>query len=63
MMYKAKAAVSSEIRTKHSKQSEHHAEFIDVKPGGTLKKPLRFKRFIKSAVFAKRRNFCSSDTY
>jgi len=27
MMYKAKAAVCSEIRTKHSAQSEHHVEF------------------------------------
>jgi hypothetical protein len=27
-MYKAKAAVSSEIRTKHSPQSEHHVEFL-----------------------------------
>jgi len=31
-MYKAK---SSEIRTKHSTQIEHHVEFLDVKPGGT----------------------------
>ena len=35
MTYTAKAAVSSEIRTKHSKQSEHHVEFLNVKPGGT----------------------------
>jgi hypothetical protein len=27
MMYEAKAAVCSEIRTKHSTQSEHHVEF------------------------------------
>jgi len=27
MMYKAKVAVCSEIRTKHSTQSEHHVEF------------------------------------
>jgi len=26
-MYKAKVAVCSEVRTKHSKQSEHHVEF------------------------------------
>jgi len=26
MMYKAKVAVCSEIRTKHSKQNEHHVE-------------------------------------
>jgi hypothetical protein len=35
MMYKAKVAVCSEIRTKNSKQSEHHIEFLNVKPGGT----------------------------
>jgi hypothetical protein len=35
MMYKTKVAVSSEIRTKHSTQSEHHVEFFNVKPGGT----------------------------
>jgi len=34
MMYKAKVAVSSEIRTKHSTSSEHHVEFFNVKPGG-----------------------------
>jgi hypothetical protein len=28
MMYKAKVAVRSEIRTKHSTQSEHHVEFF-----------------------------------
>jgi len=30
-MYKAKAAVCSEIRTKQSTQSEHHIEFLNVK--------------------------------
>jgi len=35
MMYKAKVAVCSEIRTKHSKQSEHHVEILNVKPDGT----------------------------
>jgi len=35
MMYKAKVAVCSEIRTKHSTQSEHRVEFLSVKPGGT----------------------------
>jgi hypothetical protein len=45
MMYKAKVAVCSEIRTKHSTQSERHVEFLNVKPGGTgEKKPLGFKR-------------------
>jgi len=35
MVYKAKVAVCSEIRTKHTKQSEHLVEFLNVKPGGT----------------------------
>ena len=35
MTYKAKAAPCSEIRTKHSNQSENHVEFLNVKPGGT----------------------------
>ena len=35
MMYKAKVALSSHIRTKHSAQSERHVEFLNVKPGGT----------------------------
>jgi hypothetical protein len=34
-MYKAKAAASSDIRTKHSTQNEHHVEFFNVKLGGT----------------------------
>jgi len=35
MTYKAKVAVCSEIRTKHSTQSEHHVEIFIFKPGGT----------------------------
>jgi len=35
MMYKAKVAVCSEIRTKHPTQGEHHVEFLNIKPGGT----------------------------
>jgi len=35
MTYKAKFACCSEIRTKHSPQSEHHVEILNVKPGGT----------------------------
>jgi intracellular sulfur oxidation DsrE/DsrF family protein len=35
MMYKAKVAVCSQIRTKHSIQSAHFVEFLNVKPGGT----------------------------
>ena len=34
MMCKVKVAICSEIRTKHSKQSEHHTEFLNVKPVG-----------------------------
>ena len=35
MMSKAKVAVCSDIRTKHSSQSDSHVEFLNVKPGGT----------------------------
>ena len=34
MIYKAKVAVWSEIRTKHSTQSEHHVEFLNIKLDG-----------------------------
>ena len=30
MLYKAKVAVCSDIRTKHSTQSERHVEFLNV---------------------------------
>ena len=33
-MYKAKVAACSEIRIKLAMQSEHHVEFLNVKPGG-----------------------------
>ena len=35
MMYKGKAAVCSEIHTKHSTQNECHVDFFNVKPCGT----------------------------
>jgi len=35
MTYKAEVAVCSEIRTKHSTQSQHHVEILNVKPVGT----------------------------
>jgi len=35
MLYKTKVALSSEIRTKHSTQGEHHVELVNVKLGGT----------------------------
>ena len=35
MMYKAKVAACSEIRTNRSTQTERHVEFLNVKPGGT----------------------------
>jgi hypothetical protein len=37
MMYKAKVAVCSEIRTKPLTQSEHDVEFLNFKPGGTYR--------------------------
>jgi len=38
MMYTAKFAVCSEIRTNDSTQSEHHIEYFNFKPGGKLRK-------------------------
>jgi hypothetical protein len=35
MVYKVKFAVCSEIRAKHSTQSENRVEFLNVKIGGT----------------------------
>jgi len=35
MLYTAKAAICSQIHTKHSTQSEHHVECLNIKPGGT----------------------------
>jgi hypothetical protein len=35
MTYIATIALCSEIRTKHSTQSEQPLEFLNVKPGGT----------------------------
>jgi len=35
MTYAAKPAVRSESRKKHSTQSQHHIEFLNIKPGGT----------------------------
>ena len=34
MLYKAKVAAYSHIRTKHTTQSEHHVELLNVKLGG-----------------------------
>jgi len=34
-MYKEKVAAYFEIRTKHSRHSEHHVEILNFKPGCT----------------------------
>ena len=49
-MYKAKVAVCSDIRTEHSLQSEHHVEFLNVKPWWYVKKSLGFKRLIQCRI-------------
>ena len=53
MMYKAKVAVSCDIRTKHSTQSEGHVEFLNVKPWCYVKKPLGFERLIPTCFSTK----------
>jgi hypothetical protein len=35
MMYKSKVTVCTEIRTKHSTQSQHDVELLNIQPGGT----------------------------
>jgi hypothetical protein len=45
-MYKAKVAVCSEIRTKHSTQIEHHIKFLNVKTWWYVKKLAGFERLI-----------------
>ena len=35
MTYTAQVAACAEIRTKHTTQSEHHVEILNIKPGGT----------------------------
>jgi hypothetical protein len=35
MICKEKVAVCSEILTKHSAQSDHNVEFLNIEPGGT----------------------------
>ena len=52
MIYKAKVAVCSDIRTKHSTQSERHVEFFNVKPWWYVKKPLGFKRLMELYVYS-----------
>jgi hypothetical protein len=47
MTYTAKETVCSEICTKHSMQSEHYAEFLNVKTWWYVKKPLGFKRLMR----------------
>jgi hypothetical protein len=34
-MYKPQAAVCSDIRTNQPKQTQHHVEILNIKPGGT----------------------------
>ena len=43
MFYKAKVAVCSDIRAKHSTQSWRHVEFFNFNLGGTVKNRLALK--------------------
>ena len=63
MMYKAKVAVCSDIRTKHSTQSEGHVEFLNVKPGWYGKKPLGVKGLSLQGVTFKRTTFHFSHSH
>ena len=61
MMYKAKVAVCSDIRTKHSTQSERHVEFLNVKPWWYVKKPLGFKK-VNTFAFPQRQSLSDRTT-
>ena len=50
MMYKAKVAVCSDIRTEHSTQSECHVEFFERSTWWYVKKPLGFKRLMSDGI-------------
>ena len=52
MLSKANVTVCSDIRTKHSTQSEHHVEFLNIKPWWYVKKPLGFKRLNVREIFS-----------
>ena len=43
MLYKAKVAVCSDIRTKHSTESERHVEFLNVNLLNTKRRLLYLK--------------------
>jgi hypothetical protein len=53
MMHKAKVAVCSDIRTKHSTKSERHVEFFNVKTLWYVKKPLGVKKVNKTCSLQK----------
>ena len=59
MLYKAKVAVCSDIRTKHSTQGERHVEFLSIKPGGTERNSWALKgKHWKILRFAHTLYFC-----
>ena len=53
MVYKAKVAVCSDIRTKHSTQSEHHVEILNVK----LLKTKRRLLYLKTQFLPRSKHF------
>jgi hypothetical protein len=44
ILYKANDAVRFEIHTKHSMQSKHHVEFLNIKPGFVCKESARLQK-------------------
>ena len=53
MMYKSKVAVCSDIRTKHSTQSERHIEFLNINllksNGYMMHQQVKHSRIVHSA--------------
>jgi len=50
MLYKAKVAACSEIRTKNSTHSEYHVEFLNVKPFKDEAQTALFKDPVRTAL-------------
>jgi hypothetical protein len=68
MTYTPKAAVCSQIHTKHSTKSEHHVEFVNVKPGGTYRNRKALKGYwdrncISHAYFVMQTNVYVNEMY
>jgi hypothetical protein len=58
VQYKAKAAVCSEIHTKHKNAMEDYVQLFNVKPGGTLNYRLAVKGSVDGVVTCAKQISC-----